>query len=611
MMGAFRLTAYVKQSREEVRQPAAAWRMMGICFLYSFAMFVTTQIVLEYIHNHYLLNDRLMGNLLNIFNATLGLGQLMVAWLADRYLGVLRAFRWGILVAILSLLSIFWVMSSDAPRLIYQDKQYEIRTVEQDAQTTQYLVIDGRAQEMRVQADGQLMLVGEKAGAVPALLPAGQWHLSSSDSPIENVVIVYMLAIFLMALCFGPPLIYSLLGNIYPQRDNARVMGFMVLHIFINAGIFTAMGSRFFLFEAIGRKGTLLAAAFALMLAGYLVLKERGQFENLPNVIKRDMAYVPYPVMAVLALIFAFLIFLFGNFIHNVHGGVPEVATGGWVDRIIVHTLNLDGLMVFYALAISYLLLRALFYERREDFFAILCVVILSLLRMIYECLYNIGAGNFMLLSNEYVDLSHWMALGLTNAHLPMLNPGVIWSIGGLCVVAWLRLRHNFASTSELVKSFVAYAMVGSSYLILSIGTHDLDAQMHMPFTYFALAAALIPLAELLVLPALLAATYRLRENRMPATALALFGLSSCFSTLISEAFVRTTQMQTVQPLVGDVAATQKAFGNAFLTTGTLGLVSAMFVFFALLPLFTRWMGIANGPRPPRREYQLTGFDHH
>lgn len=598
------------REQQDVRQPSMIWRLAAVWMLQAFALFAGTQMAVQYLSVHYALSAHAVDILYNTIYALIGVGQLIIAVLADRYLGWLRAARLAAGMGILALAGFAFVMSSDAPQLSYQGKNYEVRMIDNNASVVQYVVVDKAALAMKVMDNGDLHLLGDSDGSFPKYIPAAQWQLVHAQDGSDHYLILLTLTLLIAARCFGAPIIYAVVGACYPNKDNARLVGYCIIYVFMNLGVFLAQNSQIWMISAIGLRAVMLICALAI-LGAYMLLRFDGKkLSSLPGMVSPvDRAVLPhiYKILAALFLVLFFLIFnlALASPMVQQHIHIPSLFASLSLNHMGVLLLLLYGAVWGGFLFYSYKL------EGRAPFYALLCVMFFSLLRLVYDCMFDLGIDNVTSYSENYIDLQLWRSLGLEAVHLQLINTSVIVVLAGLGLGLWILLRHNFAPMNDLIKSFIAFGMVGAAYMILSIGTHDLLENGLAPFGYYMMAATLVPLAEFIITPTLIAAVYRLRQHHLPAASLTIFNTALSFSNLISHYFSETIGLREVTPGGADIAAKQLEYGNAFLSTGTMGLVGAMFILFALLPIITRWLAIATAPAQPaqRPDIQMTGFD--
>jgi hypothetical protein len=91
-------------------------------------------------------------------------------------------------------------------------------------------------------------------------------------------------------------------------------------------------------------------------------------------------------------------------------------------------------------------------------------------------------------------------------------------------------MGQRLAPISSMHQCLGAFILVTASYFALALGAHYVNAQGLMHWSFYIFAVVALPMAELMLIPALFNAAYYLRRASYPTVALAFLPFSQPFS---------------------------------------------------------------------------------
>ncbi|GAA5819506.1 MAG: peptide MFS transporter [Methanobrevibacter sp. CfCl-M3] len=329
------------------------------------------------------------------------------------------------------------------------------------------------------------------------------------------------LLLIVLGTGFLKPNIPKMVGELYERQDHLRDSAFSMYYFGVNLGSFIAplltgwFGLKYNFHYGFG----LAAIGMFIGLITFCFIN-KGSFKDnsfkAPDRIKNNEFKSLYIKICLSILIFIFIFVLMSYFNY----------------------LNIDNIIILISLIIMVLPIY-LFYSilsskklTKKEYSATLYYIPLFITAVIFWEIEELSNVIFLMFANTNVEL-YWVP----TSWIASINPLFIMLLTPIFVYLWLKLGNNQPSTSK--KFFYSLIFAGISLLIISLPLLSEGLNVKISVIWLFLSYFLIVVAELLISPIGLSATYKIAPNLFKSRFMALWNISNSVGQAINSQIVK------------------------------------------------------------------------
>ncbi|MDR2544118.1 MAG: peptide MFS transporter [Methanobrevibacter sp.] len=215
---------------------------------------------------------------------------------------------------------------------------------------------------------------------------------------------------------------------------------------------------------------------------------------------------------------------------YNFHYGFGLAAIGMFIGLITFCFINKGSIMVlpiylFYSILSSKKLTK-------KEFSAVLYYIPLFIAAVIFWEIEELSNVIFLMFANTNIEL-YWVPV----SWIASINPLFIMLLTPIFVYLWLKLGNNQPSTSK--KFFYSLIFVGISLFVMALPLLSEGLNVKISVIWLLLSYFLIVIAELLISPIGLSASYKLAPNLFKSRFMALWNISNSVGQAINSQIVK------------------------------------------------------------------------
>jgi proton-dependent oligopeptide transporter, POT family len=575
--------ATTSQSAETAgAQPAKTWfghptqlrDLFGIELWERFGFYGMKAILVLYLTQHFLFEDKQAYGIFGAFAALVYLTPFIGGLIADKYLGFRNAVKFG---AVLMAAGYLGLAFSGGPKpqqfLEYQGQRYSIEASEVDGQRVQKVIVGEQRFQLGAGEGGGLALKGSDGSTLPAELAKDSYSLPVERNQLFLYLTYLSLSLVIVGTGFFKPNISTMVGDLYTPEDKRRDAGFTLFYMGINVGAFLGQ-----LILPIVRRDVGFNVAF--LLAGI------GMVISLIWAISRDKTLKGYgepPNPAAL----------------------DAPAFGGMSLRMVIMVLSFVALVPFWLLLQQVEVARVVLYAASAIGFIgviiysavkfeaaardkMIVAVVLTMFSVVFWSLFEQAGTSLTLYAERNTD-RHIFGWEMPGDQVQFFNALFIVLLAPVFSMLWTWMGKRDIEPSTPVKFALGLLQVGLAFLILVYGSQFADNKALVPLVWIALAYLLQTTGELCLSPVGLSMITRLSVPSLVGLMMGLWFLSSSLAQAVASVIATFTATETVGGQVLDPFASLAAYVSVFKTIGILGIVIGIVVL-AISPLLKKAM---------------------
>lgn len=576
-----------RDARGRLHDPAV-WCVAVIGALLVFAHEMATQIMLEYIGFEYGLSASALKLFAYVIYAIVGVGQLVIALLTDHYFGVVRSLRMALLFTFMALAGLTATVSNETPQLNYAGQNYEVRIIHTTRVPASYVMIEGQPKAFVISDDGYFHIKDHQDQNLPAHLAPGSWDLHMGHGAAGKILIIFPMAMLVLARCFGIAIIFSAMARLYRERHAVRPVGMLMTGAFLNFGFVLWQLVQIYVEPQMGRKAILLLAD-VVILGAFWWVRTNAHIRRVPGKVQKGASAL-LRKRAYMMMVFVFMLVTLG-LVGTLLNTVPAVQAGKGAPlnyAALMKTMSYM-LMVIWLTIAGGALLYSYICEKRALFYASLSTLVIAIIGLSFWSGIALGQNYLNALSAAHVTWGNLSAGNFFLVNDIMINPSLIFIVGCCFIALWPKYQHMLPDLTVVQRIVAAMLLTSLCYFLLSWGAHHGDAAGQMHWPYYALAAFGLPMAEILYTPIIASLTFYLWRHSRPTAALAFLACTNSLRPMLTLQIERGTDLHKISAMdLGPGVAGLAHLGQAFVILGGIAMLAAALTMALWGPLLMR-----------------------
>ena len=179
-------------------QPLVALHIMLIGVFMLFANRISVQVMVDYFSFDYGLNDSARRTFVSVAYAVMIVGQLCVAFLCDRYIGVVRSLRISLCISVIALAGLALCATDGAARFYHAGKSYEVGALNTTMDIVQYVKIDGETLSYKISGDGMFILNKQPKNGMPTHIAPKDWRMDMGQGSTGKILVMLPMALLIL-----------------------------------------------------------------------------------------------------------------------------------------------------------------------------------------------------------------------------------------------------------------------------------------------------------------------------------------------------------------------------------------------------------------------------
>ncbi|WP_029418247.1 peptide MFS transporter [Brevundimonas bacteroides] len=588
-----------------------------VCFFAEmwerFSFYGMRGLLIFFLTQHFLFDDDFASGQYGTYGSLVYLLPLIGGIVADRYIGTRKAIMFGAILLVMGHGLMAYEGRPATQTLTYGGQEYAVQIEGRGEARETRLLVDGQPYEYTSGETGLTIEGLAPGGALPNVLPTGQYELSAERD--QNGVNAFYLALSLiiMGVGFLKPNISTLVGQLYPQGDPRRDSGFTLYYYGINLGAFWAavlcgyLGQNYGWGWGFGLAGIGMFLGLIVFWLGKPLLQGKGE-SPFPELIKK-------PVMGFLNR--ETIIYLLGF-----------VGVGALFFIVPNHTLVGQGLLISTIAALGFIAWFIIF-KLRGDKVArerMMLATVLIFGSAVFFTLFEQAGSSLNLFADRNVDLAvtqqagtflgipygtpaqleaagmavsgwGWIDTSITAAQTQSFNAGFILIFAPVFAALWAFLGSKKMDPNPVVKFGLGIIQVGLGFLVVVWGANSgmVDDSFRTPLVLLGLLYMLHTTGELFLSPVGLSEITKLSVASIVSFMMAVWFMASAIAHFLGGEIAKLAGTETVG---GQVTNPEAALQTSLETFNLIGLwgVGIGIGFIVLSFFIAKWSNGANDP---------------
>ena len=535
-------------------------------------------LLMLYLTDHFVFNDKTSGNLYGAFTALVYLTPLFGGILADRYLGYKRSVKFGAVLMAIGYFMLCWGGEKAKPFLEFENQKYEVkleRSINSDGEKVlnRYTTVDGV----------QYLLKGTKTGTLAMESPQGNKELpkdtykfAADRHPMWVNFMFLALTFVVVGNGFFKPNISTIVGTLYAPGDSRRDGGFTIFYMGINLG---SMISQFLcpiLQEQFGFWAGFLLAAIGMVCAWALFQFDGGRLKGFGETPAEGKGK-SLPIMIGAFVAIPFIWYLLFNTMMTSEQESKTVVENVWQYFLSLPLLGKVMFAVFTS-AIVAVPIWAFASGTREEAQKMFVAIVLVVFSVVFWTLFEQAGSSLTLYAKRSTDL-RLFGWNMPAGQTQIFNPLFIVIFAPLMTMLWLAMARRKIEPSTPVKFAISLVLVGLGFLALVYGSRFADSNFKVGLFWLALAYLLHSIGELCLSPVGLSMITKLSMPRIVGLMMGVWFLCTSMAQYVAGIVSTMTASETVGGEVMNPELTLQTYVSVFQSIGIAGIIAGVLLF--------------------------------
>ena len=568
--------------------PRQLARLFSIEMWERFGFYGMRALLVLYLVKHFLLTDHQSNGIVGGYLSLVYLTPVIGGWLADHYLGSKRSVKWGAIVMAVGYFMLCFGGHAAQPYVTIAGQQYGV-SVERtgslldDADSRQWVTINGQQLTIKGQPDGSVELVGQN-GQVAQTVAKQDFQPGAERSPFYVALMLVALSVIVIGNGFFKPNISTIVGALYAPGDRRRDAGFTIFYWGINLGSIGGQIACPFFVDWFGWWAGFLVVSLGMLIGYALIQFEGGKLAGYGEPPVRegpDRTLLIYLLSLVSIPVF-YLIF------RNVMD-TPAAAAGSGLWGYFLATPFLGkALLICFLAAVIGIPIWSARVGTKVEFQMMLAAIILVVFNVTFWTLFEQAASSLTLFADRNTTLELF-GIAVSAPQTQNFNPITIVIFAPLMSWMWVRLAKRGLEPSIPIKFGIALLLVGLGFIVLAWSGTTANADFRVALWWLVLTYFLHSIAELCISPVGLSMITKLSIARVVGMMMGVWFLSISIAEYLAGPAAQAASVQTVGGEVTNPELALHTYMHIFMVGGETTMVAGV-ILLAISPWLKKLM---------------------